>query len=100
MMLRLEKGTGVPFWKYASERHHPVPGAHGSSRKVVGSGTRIMSGYPVISGIPNPPPGWNSGTMIRFVVSMISTAVCMSCPLRRACRNALLVRVLPRRMPC
>jgi hypothetical protein len=57
--------------KYASESIHPVPGDHGRIWNVVGSGTMTMSGKPVNSSIPNPPPRTNAGGNTVFAESRL-----------------------------
>src|SRR6266567_2994325 len=44
------------------ERSQPVLSAHGNVRNVAGSGTSTMSGNPVNSSMPKPPPAANAGT--------------------------------------
>src|SRR5438874_12133471 len=84
MIARVENGTGLPFEKYMFERHQAVPGAHGRTRYVAGSGTSITSGNPVISGMSNPPPATNTGVNRWFVVSITSVAPEKSTPLSNA----------------
>ncbi len=54
-----------------SQSSHPVWLAHGSTWKVAGSGTRTMSGNPVNSSMPNPPPAANAGTNTWLPVSRL-----------------------------
>ena len=53
---RGEKWNGLPSRKYSSHSTQPMPLAHGSRRKVAGSGTMTRFGEPVISARPMPPP--------------------------------------------
>src|SRR6266536_1931518 len=100
MIARVENGTGLPFEKYMSERHQAVPGAHGRTRNVAGSGTRITSGNPVISGMSNPPPATNTGVNRWFVVSMTIVAPEKSMPLSKAETKSCAERNFPRGIPC
>ncbi len=58
-----------------SESTDPVLGTHGSTRNVVGSGTKIESGPPVNAAMPRPAPEANIGANRLLVVSMNSVAV-------------------------
>ena len=57
----LESRARWNFTSRGNEITHWRTGAQGSTRNVAGSGTRITSGNPVISGMSNPPPATNTG---------------------------------------
>src|SRR5215468_712073 len=83
-----------------SHSTHPVCGAHGSTRNVVGSGIIRKSAAPSISAIPKPPPGVKTGNAVFWAVSLASSVVVIEQPLRIAAAASPAITVLPRRMPC
>ena len=54
-----------------------APSAHGSTRKVAGSGTMVRFGEPVISGRPMPPPRVNDANVRAFAESSVVVATLM-----------------------
>ena len=60
-----------------SHSTQPVFGAHGSTRKVVGSAIIRKSAPPSISGMPKPPPAVNTGNTVLCEVSLASSVVVM-----------------------
>ncbi|WFS13561.1 hypothetical protein [Rhodococcus aetherivorans] len=85
-MLRGENGKGLPSRKYRSHSTQPVSGAHGSTRKVVGSGTMVRFGLPDSSGMSNPPPGLNGLKTMALAVSKKNGAMVISVPDSSAAR--------------
>src|SRR5262245_6832140 len=83
-----------------SHSTHPVCGAHGNTRNVVGSGIIRKSAAPSISAIPKPPPGVKTGNAVFWAVSLASSVVVIEQPLRIAAAASPAITVLPRRMPC
>ena len=77
---RGEKWNGTPVLKYSSARIQPTPPAvpaHGSTRKVAGSGTMVRFGEPVISGRPMPPPRVNEENVRALAESSVVVATLM-----------------------
>ncbi len=97
---RVPNGTGFPFGKYGSQSSQPVPGDHGSIRKLAGSATISASAPACISGIPNPPPGVKTGNTVLCEVSFAKSVVVTVTPSSSAFGSSAAVIVLPRRMPC
>ena len=56
-----------------SHSTQPVCGAHGSTRKLVGSAIIRKSPPPSISGMPKPPPAVKTGNTVRCEVSLASS---------------------------
>src|SRR4051794_38860281 len=83
-----------------SQSTHPVCGAHGNTRNVVGSAIIRTSAPPSISGMPKPPPAVNTGNTLRCEVSLARSVVVIVQPLRMVRALSLAITVLPRRMPC
>ena len=83
-----------------SHSTQPVFGAHGSTRKVVGSAIIRKSAPPSISRMPKPPPAVNTGNAVFCAVSLASSVVVIAQPLRIARAASAAITVLPRRMPC
>ena len=67
----------MPLLKYSSHRIQPTPGAHGSTRKVDGSGTMVRLGEPVISSRPMPPPRVNDEKVRALAESSVVVATLM-----------------------
>ena len=99
-MCRVQSGIGRPSAKWMSHSIQPVCGAHGSTRKVVGSGSIITSAAPSSSFMPKPPPGCQTGNTVRCEVSFSSIVVVKPTPFFSAASTSPAVRVLPRSMPC
>ena len=70
-----------------SHSTQPVCGAHGSTRKVVGSAIIRKSPPPSISAMPKPPPGVNTGNTVLCAVSLASSVVVIEQPLRITARG-------------
>src|SRR3954453_4502069 len=83
-----------------SHNSQPVAGAHGSTRKLVGSGTISTSAAPSISRMPKPPPDVNTGKTVRCEVSLASIVVVMVQPLSSDASASAATSVLPLRIPC
>src|SRR5262245_48168876 len=90
----------MPLLKYSSHSTQPTPGAHGSVRKVEGSGTMVRLGEPVISISPIPPPRVNEANVRAFAESSVVVATLMLYPVSSAARNAGTVTALARDAPC
>src|SRR5262245_16882425 len=97
---RVANGTGSPLAKYGSHSTQPVFGAHGSTRKVVGSATISASAPPSIPSRPNPPPRVNTGNTVLCDVSFANSVEVMVTPSASALGSSAAVTVLPRRIPC
>ena len=82
----MENGTASPLFKWMSHRIQPVLGAQGSTRKVAGSGTMIMSPAPPMPATPKPPSALNTGKTLRCAVSFASKVTVMAQPLSLAMR--------------
>src|SRR5580704_9605365 len=91
---------GWPLPKYTSHSIQPVRSAHGSTRKVAGSGTTTTSGKPVNSSMPKPPPRANAGTNTWLPVSRLKIAPEKSSPSDMAAMAASGDSILPRGTPC
>src|SRR5215218_336774 len=83
-----------------SHNTHPVCGAHGSTRNVVGSAIMRKSPPPSISAMPKPPPGVKTGKAVLCAVSLARSVVVIEQPLRIAAAASLAMTDFPRRMPC
>ena len=73
---------------YRSQSTQPVSGAHGSTRKVAGSGSMTTFGLPESSGMSKPPPTLNGLNTIALAVSKKNGAIVISAPSRSAAANA------------
>src|SRR6185436_14034249 len=83
-----------------SHNTHPVCGAHGSTRNVVGSAIMRKSPPPSISAMPKPPPGVKTGNAVLCAVSLARSVVVIEQPLRIPAAASLAMTDFPRRMPC
>src|SRR6476620_5641972 len=83
-----------------SHNTHPVCGAHGSTRNVVGSAIMRHSPPPSISAMPKPPPGVKTGNAVLCAVSLARSVVVIEQPLRIAAAASPAMTDFPRRMPC
>lgn len=96
----MQNGTGLPSGKRRSHRIQAVPGAHGSTRNVVGSGTRTMSPAPLKPSTPTPVSELNTENTDWPEVSFSSSELGAVTPERIAAAIPPRAIVLPRRMPC
>src|SRR5690606_37668420 len=99
-MVRVQNGTGAPVGKYRSHSIHPVRGAHGSTRKVVGSGTRTMSPAPRKPGTPTPVSEEKTAKTDWPEVSFSRSELGAVTPFFRAPVSAPRAIVLLRTIPC
>src|SRR4051812_33546627 len=83
-----------------SHNTHPVCGAHGSTRNVVGSAIMRKWPPPSISAMPKPPPGVKTGKAVLCAVSLARSVVVIEQPLRITAAALLAMTDFPRRMPC
>lgn len=85
--------------KYSSHSTQPMPGAHGRTRKVPGSGTTTILGEPVISGSSMPPPRMKEENMRAPEASSVELATVVVWPLVRAARKPGSVTAFAREAP-
>jgi len=93
-------GIGRPSAKTMSHSIQPVCGAHGSTRKVDGSGNIMQSAAPSHSELPNAPPAPQTGNTVRWAVSLSSIVVVKPTPFFIAAPASPAASVLPRKRPC
>src|SRR5437868_647079 len=99
-MCRVQSGIGRPSVKWMSHSIQPECGAHGSARKVVGSGSISTSAAPSSSFMPKPAPGCQTGNTVRCEVSFKSMVAEKPTPFFSAASISPAANVLPRSTPC